>query len=445
MVDRTESDDVIDPVSNTDALQVLTHLHDTRDWAGVVEFTDAWLEARGTLPATAAHFRSAGLQGVRDYQSALMWAALACRTLTSVATDADRVAWVASRINLGQCFARLGEYVQAKRIFRAALRIPVTDPDARVALGHLRLCLKPRQWAKGWRDHEARIGTDRAPAIPGVPMWDGGPTTGPVVVLHEQGIGDAILFARWLPWVAERSGHPVIWAGPAFLHRWMQSLPGVGSCLSVDDALLVPDGETVNLAQGVALVRAMSLPALHGTKPDTIPAPAAPAVIFHDPSTPFLPHRPVRVGVCWAGAQGGHHDFERSFDPATFAHLWSPAIPNVEYVSLQYATEPPEGAPFDAMPTGDVYATAERIVSCDLVVSVDTSVVHIAGSLHIPTLCLTPTTPDWRYPNWPEGSDTPWYGSVVVIRRDKAAAHEDQIRTAKAVAEDMVAAILARS
>jgi hypothetical protein len=53
----------------------------------------------------------------------------------------------------------------------------------------------------------------------------------------------------------------------------------------------------------------------------------------------------------------------------------------------------------------------------------------------VPTLCLTPTTPDWRYPQWPDGDSTPWYPSVSLIRRDNARATADQVRTARALLE----------
>lgn len=443
--------------TDREMLTALATIHDRRDWAGVVAFTDDWLAAYGTMPAYACHFRAAGLQGVRRYDEALLWAALACKAMPNARTPDERTQWVASRIGLGQAYARLGRYAEAKRVFRAALKIAVTDPDARVAQGHLRLCLKPGSWRRAWADHEARIGTDRAPRMPGIPEWDGGPTDGPVVVLHEQGIGDAILFARWLPWVAEQSGHPVLWAGPAFLHRWMLGLPGVGDCLDVSDALLTtdPSGDTLRLAKGSAIVRAMSLPALAKTTPETLPEPVYPYIGSYEASpistrrslTPAqrIAHgQPLRVGVCWAGATGGHHDFERSVPAEHFAHVWAPPLPNVEYVSLQYATEPPPGAPFGPMPPGDISDTGSRVASCDLVVSVDTSVVHIAGSLGVPTICLTPTTPDWRYADWPDGTTTPFYPSVVVVRRDHAAATEDQVRTARAIAEGYVRALAAR-
>lgn len=428
------------PISDADALAALAHAHDQRMWGRVVEMTDAWLDARGTLPALAAQFRSMGLQAVGRYDEAVLWGAVACKAIPVT----DRLGFVASRTALAQAFARIGDHANAMRLFRAALKVPVDDPFARTAQAHLRLSIKPHQWPRAWQEHETRIGTEKAPVIPNVPVWDGGPTDGPVVVLHEQGLGDAVLFARYLPWVAETSGHSVIWAGPTNLHRWIDGITdqwgaGVGTVMAPTDALLEPGDGSVRLARGACIVRAMSLPALHKTTPETVPPPVAPRI-------PRAPSGSIiRVGVCWQGAAQGHHDFERTIPPETFALLWEPPIPHVEYVNLQYNTPAPAGAPFGPGNDGDVYASAQRIASCDLVVSVDTSTVHLAGSLGVPTICLTPSVPDWRYPAWPHGTDTPWYPSVVVVRRDKADAAADQVRSARAVAEGMVDALRQRA
>ena len=422
-------------LSDHELLSIIAAAYDKHQWSTVVELTDAWLESRGTMPPGACHFRSAGLQGLGEYEAALAWGGLACKVtpLSAKPKEAERTMFVSTRIGMGMCFARLGQWDDALRFFRAALRVPTKDPYVAVAQAHLRLAISD-SWKKAWREHEQRIGTDRSPVLPNIPEWDGKPTDGPVVVLHEQGIGDAVLFARWLPWIAEQSGHPVIWAGPKFLHRWIAAIPGVGSVVPPEAALLEKVGEgatDVRLVLGSCVTRAMTAPYLHGTTRKSIPAVQAP------PLEKPVRRGPMRVGVCWAGAASGHHDFERSIPVEDFALLWEGSLP-VEWVSLQYATEPPEGAPFTAMPTGDVYETGERVRSCDLVVTVDTSILHIAGSLGIPTLCLTPTTPDWRYPHWPDGDQTPWYPSVSLIRRDNARATADQVRTARALLELLV-------
>ncbi|MFZ9915515.1 MAG: tetratricopeptide repeat protein, partial [Phycisphaerales bacterium] len=144
------------------------------------------------------------MQGLGEYEEALAWGGLACKAtpLSTKPKEAERTMFVSTRIGMGMCLGRLGQWDDALRFFRAALRVPTKDPYVAVAQAHLRLAISD-SWKKAWKEHEQRIGTDRSPVLPNVPEWDGKPTDGPVVVLHEQGIGDAVLFARWLPWIAE--------------------------------------------------------------------------------------------------------------------------------------------------------------------------------------------------------------------------------------------------
>ena len=430
-------------LTDADILKAITAAFDATRWQDIVDLTDAWLEARGELPGPAAHFRAAALQGVGRLEEAVPWAQLAVAAITPPknALDPSAVPYFAALVGLGQAYAITGHTDKAMQTYRKALRVPVILPESLASKAHLRLAIKPKQWKRAWAEHEARLlDTKQKGGIPGVPVWDGTPTDGPVVVLHEQGIGDAVLFARWLPLVAERSGHKVIWVGEKMFHRYIEALPGVRSACTVPDAFEEVDDQTLRLREGACIVRAMSLPHLFGCLPDTIPAPLAPALT----RTPYTRGRPVRVGVCWEGSKTAHHNFDRSLAPDIAALLWSPPLAGVEWVSLQYNTEPPVGAPFAAMPEGDLLATAARAASCDVVVTVDTSVFHVAASLGIPTLVLPPMTVDWRYTGWPGGAATLWYPSAVVIRRESARETEAQVRTARAVLESLVEVILQR-
>lgn len=425
-----------DTLTDAEVMQAITAAFDATRWQDIVDITDAWLEARGELPGPAAHFRAAGLQGVGRLEEAVPWAEVAVAAITPPKHGADpsAVPYFAALVGLGQALAITGHTDKAMRVYREALRVPVFLPESMASKAHLRLAIKPKQWRKAWLEHEARLlDTKNSGGIPGVSVWDGKPTDGPVVVLHEQGIGDAVLFARWLPMVAERSGHPVIWVGETMFHRYIGSLPGVLDCRTVPDAFEEVDERTLRLKTGSCVVRAMSLPHIFDCIPQNIPAPIAPRF----EREPLTTHRPLRVGVCWEGSKTAHHNFDRSLAPDIAAHLWQP-LAGVEFVSLQYNVEPPAGAPFTKMPEGDLLATAERIASCDLVVTVDTSVFHVAASLNIPTLVLTPMTVDWRYTGWPGGASTLWYPSAIVIRRESARETEAQVRTARAILEALV-------
>jgi len=222
-------------------------------------------------------------------------------------------------------------------------------------------------------------------------------------------------------------------------HRYIEALGDIKACVAEEVLEQVGEGDEarLRLTQGVCYVRAMSLPHIFDCTPQNIPAPIAPAFARE----PLHAHRPLRVGVCWEGSKGAYHNFDRSLTLDTAALLWEKPLSNVQWVSLQYGVEPPANAPFGKMPEGDLLDTAERVASCDVVVTVDTSVLHVAGSLNIPTIVMPPMTVDWRYSGWPGGTSTLWYPSVVVVRRDNARETEAQVRTARAVLESLVASL----
>lgn len=435
------------PMTDEEVLKVITAAYDATQWQTIVDITDAWIESRGELPRPAAHFRAAALQGVGRFEEAIGWAEMAALTTTPPANALDPAAvqYYAAQIGLGQAYAVCGRTDESLRAYRKALRVPVLQPEALASKAHLRLAIKPKQWRKAWQEHEMRILDKRTgkSRLEGVPEWDGKPTDGQVLVLHEQGIGDAVLFARWLPLLAERTGHPPIWVGETMFHPYIASLPGRFHVRRAEDVFeQVGEGDEarLRLMKGVCYVRAMSLPYHFDCTPQTIPAPIAPRF----EREPLTPHRPLRVGVCWEGSKGAYHNFDRSLTLDTAALLWEKPLPNVEWVSLQYNVEPPSGAPFTKMPEGNLLETAEQVARCDVVVTVDTSILHLAGSLGIPTVVMPPMTVDWRYTGWPGGSSTLWYPSVVVIRRESARETEAQVRTARAVLESLVASLTFR-
>lgn len=423
-------------------LETLAAAFEARRWVDIVTITDAWLEEEKGLPPQAAHFRAAALQGMGRFEEAVRWAEVATRAFppSADALGPEAVAHFSALAGLGTALATAGLTGEAMRVYRQMLRVPILHPTSLAAKAHLRLAIKPKQWRKAWAEHEARTHAHKFKGkIPGVASWDGQATDGPVVVTHEQGIGDAVLFARWLPLVAHRSGHPVIWVGEQMFHRYMTALPCVSTCLTVEEAFEQVAEEEVRLRAGVCFVRAMSLPYLFDCTTETIPAPIAPAL----PRVPLTLDRPIRVGVCWEGSATAYHNFDRSLAAELAAVLWAP-LPGVEWVSLQYGVESPPGAPFGPMPGGDLFATAERAASCDIVVTVDTSVFHVAASLGIPTIVMPPMTVDWRYTGWPSGMATLWYPSAVVVRRAGAQAVGEQVRTARRVVEEVVQSLRQR-
>lgn len=395
----------LDPAQDT-ALHAMAEAHDAKRWADCAAVGDAWVEARGELPALAAVWYGQSLMATYRLEEALTWTAKAVQGLA----HADRIALCSALSNHGQALCRAGFFTAAKSVLkRMATLSGITDGDAREKQGHVLLSIGTR-WKDGWAMTEGRLESPGRGMLENARQWDG-VTKEPVAVLHEQGLGDAVLSARWFRWLAEYTGHPVTWYGPELLQRWITGL-------GVTVGGLTDASESPDLG---AAVRAMSLPHYAGVlRPAHVPPPVAPEALI---ATHTQQQRlralgirdVVRVGVCWQGSATGWHDFERSFPVEEFAPIYQP-LDGVEFVNLCHKAAVSHDAPFPSAAFGDVYASGEVVASCDLVVSVDTSVVHFAGSIGVPTLAIVPTVPDWRY-TWPGTGQTPFYPSVTVLRK----------------------------
>jgi len=241
-----------------------------------------------------------------------------------------------------------------------------------------------------------------------------------VLVWHEEGLGDTLQFARYLPKLAE-FGARVIAAVPAPLMRLLDGIPGI-------TVIRAGDGPPPSHELQCPF---FSLPRAFGTTTQNVPA--AP-YLRADPALSAawaarLPSDGLRAGLVWAGQarlwlQGFTSvDRRRSAGLAAFAPL--AAVRDVRFVSLQAGTpaaqgqEPPEGMELtDPMElVRDFADTAAIIANLDVVISVDTSVAHLAGAMGKPVFLLDRYDNCWR---WLHGrTDSPWYPSMTIFRQPR--------------------------
>ncbi|ROR34918.1 tetratricopeptide repeat protein [Inmirania thermothiophila] len=294
---------------------------------------------------------------------------------------------------------------------------------------------------EGFAAYEARFrhGTPGFPKPPPDPVWDGRPLQGGTLLLHpEQGLGDTIQFARYLPLIGARGGVPVLPSPPALLRLFAASFP---------QARIVPAQGRIE-APACHLAMA-SLPHVFGTDLEGIPAEIpylrAPEFLVEEwrrrlPAGPGL-----RVGICWAGNPTHRHDARRSVPAVRFARLGR--IPGVTLYSLQKGLRGEEVAELRAQgievvdPTpdiGDMADTAAILMHLDLVVSVDTSVVHLAGALGRPVWTLLQHDCDWRW--MLEREDSPWYPTMRLFRQPRPGDWDSVFERVEAALRDLVAA-----
>jgi hypothetical protein len=300
---------------------------------------------------------------------------------------------------------------------RAALDLRPALPEARMKLAQA--LLASGDFAQGWPEYEWRWRIPGAPSLlPATdrPMWNGAPLPGRLLLIADQGYGDAIMFARYLPWALARAPDAVV-AASADLHKLL---------LAIDPGLtLIADwGEVPDFAAWCPL---SSLPLLRGTTAATIPAPIP--YLRPDPARSAawrawldaaLPPGQRRIGLAWAGRPTHPNDASRSTALATLAPL--AALPDVAFVSLQKGEAAAQAAhwpgPAPLLDPGEALGhfedTAALVATLDLVLSVDTAVVHLAGAMGHPCWVMLPFAPDWR---WLTGrSDSPWYPSLRLFR-----------------------------
>ncbi|MCF8481672.1 MAG: tetratricopeptide repeat protein [Rhodospirillum sp.] len=273
------------------------------------------------------------------------------------------------------------------------------------------LCLSG-DYERGLKDYPHRWRTAEFQgkyAAVSCPPWDGASLPNGVLLARgEQGLGDQIMAARFLPWALERVGRLVFECHPS-LHRLI-----TGSCPGVD--VVAPGAFPVGFT---AWIGAMDLALLAGTRADFMPVSVPYLVPPADGLRP--PHREEdrpRVALVWAGKERPR---DRSCPLEPLARLCRRA--GIRAFSLQLGprrgdlTSLPGDTPVEDLTQSitDMADTAALLAGMDRVISIDTAVAHLAGALGIPGHVLLLATPDWR---WGETADRSiWYPTLQLVRQ----------------------------
>jgi tetratricopeptide (TPR) repeat protein len=311
---------------------------------------------------------------------------------------------------LGNILMADGRVDEALKNYDRALAI---HPEFAAAHGNRSMALLLKgDFERGWEEYEWRWQSDTFTSAKREfpkPLWDGTPLGGRTILLHtEQGMGDAIQFARYLPMVAERGGK-IILACQSELVRLFNTLPGPERVVSYGE---LPDFD--------CHAPLLSLPRLFGTRPDTIPA-EVPYLGADAELTRIWAKRigeapGPKVGVVWRGNPDQRVNRARSCPPEMLRALED--VPDIHLFSLQKETGDdgvPEGFTDLGRHLDDFADTAAAIQQLDAVVSICTSVAHLAGALGCPTWIMLAFAADWRWLQ--EREDSPWYPSARLVRQ----------------------------
>jgi tetratricopeptide (TPR) repeat protein len=336
-----------------------------------------------------------------------------CRRALQLKPDSAEI-----HCNLGLAFHDQGKLDEALACYRRAVELNphYADGHASLAVNHL----LRGDFQRGWPEYEWRWRTKHlSPRLFQQPLWDGCSLTGKTILLHaEQGLGDTLQFVRYAALVKG-------FGGTVILECQKPLVALLATCAGVDQ--LVGQGDAIPTFSTQAPL--LSVPGILKTSFETIPATvpylsATPALI--DRWREKLREVPgYKIGINWQG-RGGHGPWRvRNIPLQQFAALAE--IPGVRLINLQSGAGREElaraGESFPVVDLGDAVDqtggafmdTAAIMMNLDLVITSDTALPHLAGSLGVPVWVALPFAPDWRW--LLERADSPWYPTMRLFRQ----------------------------
>lgn len=317
--------------------------------------------------------------------------------------------------NVANALTRDGDTEQARSVYRRAMELDPKLP--KVHFNYAMMLLGSGDYAAGWAEYEWRLQASNwlgghAWFHRAGRLWDGKAAPGKrLLVRAEQGFGDVIQFVRFLPRVKALVAE-VILEAPAPLRRLLESAPGVDRFVEAEPGRIEARGYDL-------FVPIMSLPHRLGVSLGTLPGADGYLKVAHPPAARLaevLAGGGFKVGIVWAGSATHQDDRYRSCPAEAFQPLLG--IEGVRLYSLQYgprASEAPAGVVDLSGLIEDFADTAMVLEQLDLLISVDTAPVHLAGALGRPCWVLLAAHPDWR---WLEsGETTRWYERLTLFRQ----------------------------
>jgi tetratricopeptide (TPR) repeat protein len=311
--------------------------------------------------------------------------------------------------NLGNALQHKGRYGEALACYGRALSL---KPDhAGAHLNRALALLVTGELDEGWREYEWRFAVAQYDRKFDRPLWSGEPLDGQRILIHaEQGFGDTMQFVRYVPAVVARGGKVVLEI-PGPLVRLVRSVSGAPEVFAAGEML--PEFDYHCPLLSLPRVFRTNLATIPNAVPYlSVPAPAAAAWADRIPDASGL-----RVGIVWAGTAVG------AIDPSLLQPMWEAA--GIKWFSLQVGDRSTDISLLGGVNITDLSPwltdfaeTAAAVCQLDLVISVDTSVAHLAGALARPVWLLLPYRPEWRWLT--EREDSPWYPTARLFRQKKA-------------------------
>ena len=327
--------------------------------------------------------------------------------------------WAGGYLNLGHVYGKQRQWDDALACYRRAAELEPENTEHLYSIGNVNLHLG--QFEAGWKGYEYRnkAKSGEQKKFDGIPIWSGEDLAGKrLLVFGEQGLGDNIQMARYLPLLQARGAIVTFHGYPMLRALFQTTAPGLAY---VDDAGVKPELFDFQVAT-------MSLPYKFGTRVDSVPQ-----------NVPYFSAEPdrvakwrerigsegFRIGINWQGNPNGKIDEGRSAPLRHFLRF--AAVPGVRLISMQknhgldQLKDVPEDIKIELL--GDDFDTGKDafldtlavLENLDLVVTTDTSLIHVAGGYGARAFVALKESPDWRWMY--DRADSPWYPSIRLFRQ----------------------------
>lgn len=315
--------------------------------------------------------------------------------------------------SLARVYRAKGSLEASVGLLQQAIDIEPDNAEAHSELASTFLAIG--DFKRGFREYEWRArGSSSRQRSFAQDVWNGDSFEAKTLLLHgNQEPAEAIQFVRYASLAAAKGGKVILECAPA-LKRLFETVPGVGDVLAIGDALPEFDLHAPMEA----------LPRLFGTTPETIPSDIPYLSASASQALPFQPATgsKLQIGIVWHCDEPSTELGARSFPLSYLLEL--SAQPGISLISLQIGATVEEQEQLEAHRIthigdrlGDYADTAAAISKLDIVLSIDSAEVHLAGALGKPAWLLLGTGMDWR---WPEGSKgSPWYPTMRVFRQEQ--------------------------
>ncbi|MDR3550139.1 MAG: tetratricopeptide repeat protein [Candidatus Babeliales bacterium] len=338
--------------------------------------------------------------------------------------------------NIAYTLKKLNRIHDSFPYYKETIKLEPNHSEAHFSLGLAYLAIG--DFDNGWKEYEWRWKRDHNDERKfGKPLWDGSNIEGKTILIHaEQGLGDGFQFIRYAKMIKDLGARVIVAAHPPLV-QFFGLCPYIDQVVSLFGSLPAFDVH----------VPMLTLPYCFKTRLDTVPHDIP--YLYADPKLVAswkekLSHNTnFKIGICWQGNSNYSTHFLRTAVAAKSVPItkFLPILtmPNVTVYNLQKITgedqlkDLPQGTNFVCFDGdfddkhGRFMDTAAVMKNLDLMITVDTSIAHLAGGLAIPVWCMLPEPADWRW--MLKRTDTPWYPNMRLFRQPESGDWDTVINT----------------